>query len=481
VRERMESRFVQRLSVLFVVCFWSWAPCVRAQTSAPPPNLAAQLDQLMSKLPKGAQAGLLVVNADNGAVWFSYQPDLPLKPASVQKLFVTAAALDRFGPQFRYQTRAYLAGDELWVVGAGDPELGDERLATRDRREINEPFDEWAEALRAHNQTALRKVVLDDSVFDDQVRHPDWPADQSDRWYQAPVGGLNLNDNCLDVTVVVRDGRITLRLQPDLSSELIQNTLRLGKKQHAILKRPAGSNLFQLSGTVANGGPLDPVSVGQPGVFFAHALRQALERRSIEVRGDVVRRQLTAAELSAATLLATHTTPLPDVLWRCNTFSQNMFADCLLKSLAAYEPDGRRSAHQGTWSAGEGVLRATLARLGVDLDTATLRDGSGLSHENLATATQFTRLLVQMRRHPHADVFLKSLAQAGELGSMKNRYGDPLLRGRLRGKTGTLAGVHTLAGYLTRPDNTVLAFALLINGPGDPGLPAQVCRVLLTN
>lgn len=157
-----------------------------------------------------------------------------------------------------------------------------------------------------------------------------------------------------------------------------------------------------------------------------------------------------------------------------------MFAECVLKSLAAYEPDGRRSAQPGTWSAGEGILRNTLARLGVDLDSATLRDGSGLSHENLATAAQFTRLLVQMRRHPHADVFMKSLAQAGELGSMKNRYGDPLLRGRLRGKTGTLAGVHTLAGYLTRPDNTVLAFTLLINGPGDPGLPAQVCRVLVS-
>ena len=107
---------------------------------------------------------------------------------------------------------------------------------------------------------------------------------------------------------------------------------------------PAGGDVFQLSGTVAKGGPLDPVSVNQPGVFFAHALRQALERRGIEVRGDVVRRQLSDADLSAATLLATHTTPLPDVLWRCNTFSQNMFAECVLKSLAAYEPDGRRSA-----------------------------------------------------------------------------------------------------------------------------------------
>ena len=156
-----------------------------------------------------------------------------------------------------------------------------------------------------------------------------------------------------------------------------------------------------------------------------------------------------------------------------------MFAECLLKSLAAYEPDGRRSGTAGSWEAGERVLRATLTKLGLDLSDATLRDGSGLSHTNAVTATQLTRLLIQMRRHRYVDVFLKSLARAGELGSMKNRYNDPALRGRLVGKTGTIEGVHTLAGYITRQDGSVVAFAMLLNGPADQNLLVQVCKVLV--
>jgi D-alanyl-D-alanine carboxypeptidase/D-alanyl-D-alanine-endopeptidase (penicillin-binding protein 4) len=443
-------------------------------------ELQDRLSRLLAKVPKGTQVGLAVAEVSSGTAWFAYEADTPLEPASVQKLFVTTAALERFGPAFKYETRVYVSGDELWVVGAGDPGLGDERIAERHGRNVDQFFDEWAAALRQRGVTALSKVVLDDTVFDDQVRHPDWPDSQVDRWYQAPAGGLNLNDNCLDVTVVVRGGNVDVRLQPDLAPGLLHNTLKHGKKQHAVLKRPAGSDVFQLSGTVANGGPLDPVSVNQPTIFFAHALQRALEQRGITIRGDVVRRQLTETELSQATRVATQTTDLADVLWRCNTFSQNLFAECLLKSLAAYEPDGRRNGTSGSFEAGHAVVQAALQQLGLDLRGATLRDGSGLSHENRATADQFVRLLLRMYRHPHAELFQQSLARAGELGSMKNRYGDPLLRGRLRGKTGTLAGVHTLAGYITRPDNTVLAFALLINGRCDADLPVQVCRTLVT-
>jgi D-alanyl-D-alanine carboxypeptidase/D-alanyl-D-alanine-endopeptidase (penicillin-binding protein 4) len=282
------------------------------------------------------------------------------------------------------------------------------------------------------------------------------------------------------VTVLVRGGAIELRTQPDLGRDLIHNALKHGKQQRPVLKRPAGSDVFQLSGTVARGGPLDPVAVNEPTIFFAHALQRALDRHGIAVRGDVVRRALGGAELEQGTLLGAHTTELADVLWRCNTFSQNLFAECLLKSLAAYEPDGRRSGAVGCFETGHEVAQAVLRHLGIDLAGTVLRDGSGLSHKNRATASQFVQVLLRMRAHPHVDLFVSSLARAGEVGSMQRRYNDPLLRGRLCGKTGTLAGVHTLAGYITRPDNTVLAFALLINGKSSPDLPLQVCRTLGT-
>jgi len=166
-----------------------------------------------------------------------------------------------------------------------------------------------------------------------------------------------------------------------------------------------------------------------------------------------------------------------DVIWRANTCSQNLFAECLAKSLAAYDVNGRPSGTTGSWSAGHDVVRQTLTKLGLDLTGLKLRDGSGLSHQNRATPALLARLLVAMRQHRHGRLFVESLATPGETGSMEHRYTE--LRGRLRGKTGTLVGVHALAGYLTRSDGRVVVFALLINGGCTNTFPVDVCRTLL--
>ena len=442
-------------------------------------EVAARLDQRLSRLPRGTEIGLMVADCERDETWYASEADRPLKPASVQKLLVTAVALDRLGPDFRFRTELYLHDGELWVVGGGDPGLGDDRLAARGGRDAQAVLADWVAAVRARGVTALHRVVLDDGVFDTEFRHRDWPASQADRWYQAPVGGLNLNDNCLDVKVQVRGRNVTLQLRPDVPRDLIDSTLRVDRRQRITLKRPADGDTIQLRGTVSRSGDLDPVAVRDPTFFFAQALKHALEQGGVAVQGPVVRRHLTPEELAAAERVAAQETPLPDVLWRCNTFSQNLFAECLLKSLAAYGPGGARRDTPGSWDEGVAVLQAGLRDLGVECNGAVLRDGSGLSHANRATARQLVTLLLRMRRHPHADVFLASLAEPGQEGSMRNRYDDPALRGRVRAKTGTIAGVRALAGYAARPDGTMLAFAILVNGANNDDLPLEICKLLL--
>ncbi len=471
----MRERGMQAVRlVVFVLVAFAGVPASGAAQ-----GVAERLDALLARLPQANAVGLVVAEAESGAVVYAHQPDAPLKPASVQKLFVTAAALERLGPSFEYQTRVYLQGAELWVVGAGDPAIGDERVAGRHNQNPDRVFDEWAAAVRARGVTSLSGIVLDDSVFDEQWVHPDWPDGQADTWYQAPVGGLNLNDNCVDVTLAVRGGRIEAKTQPELPADFLRNDLKLAKRQHPVLRRRANGDGLELTGTAAKGGALNPVCVRRPGAFFGAALKEAFEKRGIQVQGRVACRRLPADAVAQATPVATYRTPLPDVLWRANTFSQNLFAECLLKSLGAYGADGRPTGGPGSWDGGRAVLLETLGRMGVDMSGAAIRDGSGLSHQNHVTAGQIARLLVLMRRHRHADVFLASLAEAGELGSMRNRYSDPALRGRLRGKTGSIQGVRGLAGYLTRPDGKVLAFALLMNTEAGADLPVQACRAML--
>lgn len=477
------TRWVSRIAAWWLLAL-PGAAALYAQAASQSDGLDAALQRalrpLVARVPANSQLGLVIADAASNETLFVHQGDTLLKPASVLKIFVAAAALEHFGPEFEYRTDVYLHERQLWVRGGGDPGLGDGRIARKYDRNLNHHFDEWAAALRAAGVTELERVVLDDSIFDEEWTNAAWPVSQADRWYQAPVGGLNLNDNCLDVVVVVRNGQVEVQLQPDLPATLLRNELTAGGKHGPTIRRAADSDVFELRGAVTQRGELRAVAVRQPTIFFAHALKQALETRGIRVTGPVTRRTLTAAECAAARPLASNRTHLRDVLWRVNTFSQNMFAEALLKSLSAYAPDGRRTGTPGSWSGGERELRALLGRIRLNVDSAVFVDGSGLSHTNRVTAGQIVELLVRMHSHRYANAFRESLARAGEVGSMRTRYRDPALVGRMIGKTGSLSGVATVAGYLTRDDGRVLAFAALINGPAPDDLLRNIARAIVT-
>lgn len=458
------------------------APAASAALPAAEPAAAVRqaLSSVLATVPTDTHVGLVVLDADDGETWFARDARRPLKPASVMKLFVTAAALDRFGPNFTFETRLYLRNDELLVLGGGDPALGDPRIAARHGVVHQREFDRWARRLRQRGLTRLETIAIDDTIFDRQHRHPDWPVDQESAWYQAPVGGVNFNDNCLDAALSLASGRIELALTPDLPESFYRTALRASTKHAPLARRAPGEDVFEFSGPVARSDRFRAISAARPTVFFGFALQQGLQARGITVSGPTVRRRLGPALLANAELLETHTTSLRDVLWRCNTFSQNLFAECLLKSLAAYDSRGVRTGSAGSWEAGARVLESTLRGLGLELDGAVFRDGSGLSHQNRVTAEQVARLLVLMWDHPRREYYLESLAESGQEGTMRRRYDTPALRGRLRGKTGTIAGVRTLAGYVSRNDGQNLVFALLVNGNAPPTLPKQVAEALVT-
>src|SRR5260370_6121685 len=97
-------------------------------------DLKSKIDELVSKTPALGNAfiGLQVVSLPSGRVLYERNPDRLFVPASNMKLFTTALALERLGPQYRFKTQigsdtpidadGTLVGD-LVLVGGGDPTL----------------------------------------------------------------------------------------------------------------------------------------------------------------------------------------------------------------------------------------------------------------------------------------------------------------------------------------------------------------------
>ena len=118
-----------------------------------------------------------------------------------------------------------------------------------------------------------------------------------------------------------------------------------------------------------------------------------------------------------------------------------------------------------SYMGGSQSVKQALIGLGVDTNGYRLRDGSGLSRNNLATPRTLVSTLRAMYHGRGHDVFLASLPVAGISGTLKNRLQHTTAQGTVRAKTGTLRGVKALSGYLDHPEYGTLVFSIITNQP----------------
>ncbi len=453
-----------------------WIAAAIVLTSAAPTlaasGLRGKIDAILARGKKsGVTLGVRVLAVPDGEVLYSAGADKSLKPASNMKLITSAAALDLLGPTFVYKTVLAKKEEDLLIVGSGDPATGDPRIASDRGEPITAIFHAWAKALKASGITEIGgKILFDDSVFEAQRTHPSWKPEELDSWYAAPVGGLNFNDNCIDAVVspAKKPGApAIIQLTPRTESVEIENFCKTGKGRPLIRRRP-GQDVLVLTGRCSKKTSVAPVAVHDPGELFASACRMALVASGVRV-GKVTRRvRVRNADGSLPSewrVIGTHESTLPVVLKRCNKRSQNLFAECLLKTVGYYHGTaaGQKGLPLGSWTTGRAAIRRFLIKAGVEPYQCVIDDGSGLSHDNRLSAMHLTEVLRYMFAHPHKQIFLDSLAVSGRDGTIRRRMTD--ITGQVHAKTGYVSGVRTLSGYVCDDSRTHWAcFAILVNG-----------------
>ncbi|WP_436985646.1 D-alanyl-D-alanine carboxypeptidase/D-alanyl-D-alanine endopeptidase [Streptomyces sp. enrichment culture] len=178
------------------------------------------------------------------------------------------------------------------------------------------------------------------------------------------------------------------------------------------------------------------------------------------------------ATTRAETLAAVSSPPLSALVERMLTNSDNDIAEALARQTAT--ATGERADFAGAGRAVTARLRA----LGLPLKGAAVKDGSGLDRAGRLTPGLLTALLAKAAdpSHPELRPALTGLPVAGFTGTLSSRYTDGA-SGVIRAKTGTLSGVHTLAGTLVDRDGRLLAFAFMATGT-DPLAAAATQKAL---
>jgi serine-type D-Ala-D-Ala carboxypeptidase/endopeptidase (penicillin-binding protein 4) len=359
----------------------------------------------------GGASGLLVVDAESGEALCGSAVGRQRSLASNMKLFTTATALSRLGPESRIPTR--LMGDghldsegtfhgSLYLQGGGDPALGTPAFYDGYLAGLGTNLFALRAQVRAAGIEAITgRLYADATIFDNRRGVAD--SGYATSPYIGPLSGLDFNSGFA--------GRSS-----------------------------------------SSGFSADPAKLA------AGKLAASLRAAGVAVPAQVALAKTPAAAKQIGVL---RSPTLTRIVNTTDVYSDNFFAEMLIKLL------GARFGSGGTTTAGAAVVNAFARAHGSGVHAV---DGSGLTRSNRASPRQVANLLLAMRADPAGEDLIQDMALAGHEGTVADRMHGTAADGRCRTKTGTLTGVSNLSGYCFNSSGRVIVFSVLMNGVGDLGL-----------
>ncbi len=395
-----------------------------------------------------------------GAPSLSLNEAQPMNPASTMKLVTTYAALNLLGPTYTWKTEAYAAGPlrghvldgDLALRGGGDPKLVVEQLWLLTHRIRSYGIREIRGDVLL-DKTAFAVAPVDPAAFDGEGLRP----------YNAGPDALLLNYKS-----------VTFGFLPDpetRTARVIVTPALAGLKAPLAVRTvegPCGDWRGRLQGDFSN--PMAPqfrgayplacgerlwhVSVLDHTQYFAAAFRALWESTGGTWSGKV----REAPVPPDARRIAVHESPaLAEQIRDINKFSNNVMTRQLFLTIGA-----ELSRQPGTTERGERAVRQWLANRGLEMPELVLENGSGLSRVERISAASMARLLAHAFASPLMPEFMSSLPMVGVDGTMRNRTGAA---GNAHIKTGLLADVRAIAGYVHAASGRRYAVVSFINHP----------------
>src|SRR3984957_10432264 len=444
-------------------------PAIRYDAPRSVPALAGDLASQLTHKVRGGHWGAIVISLTRGDTLFEENADQPLQPASTMKLFTSALAFDRLGPDFQFSTDVLRDGPvdatgtlrgNLILRGDGDPALSNRFL----RGDPDEPMVVLARQIAASGITHVHGDLIGDATAFEAQRIPSgWLPRYLTAGYAARVSALSLNENLVWVTV--SPGRVggpaTVVLNPSSSAIPIENGVRTtlgGRASVSIHSRADGG--VEARGWIGSsaGTHSYELVIEDPALFTVGALRDALLAQGVHVDGTIRLGPTTAGAVTVASLPSP---PLARIVAAMNRESINHYAELLFRDAVR----GPARNQIGSADMGAAMLRDFLTqKVGASPNAVSVSDGSGLSTLDHITPRSMVQLLAYAHRASWGSAFHASLPVAGESELLRNRMRFTPAQGNLHAKTGTTNDVISLGGYVTAQDGEVLAFSFIYNG-----------------
>jgi len=427
--------------------------------------------------------GILIADAESGETLYEQNADKLFLPASNLKLFTTALALAKLGPEFRFHTTLEARGtissvgvlnSDLVLVGRGDPNLSNRKFPYELKEEFDGPPEkalaELADALVTKGVKQISgDVVGDDSYFPRESYPNGWEIDDMVWEYGAAISAIVVDDNTVTLTLTPGEqvgAPVQAAVNPATPDFAVENnvlTSAADVKSDLTLTRDPGSHLVVVKGTLPARSTSRKLvlAIEDPAQHAASTLKRLLEERGVTVVGAAKARHDVAKASDDPNVLAEHVSvPLGDSVRLVNKISQNLHTEMLLRTVAR---------QNGVWSTPEDLMKTPAdfyALAGIAAGDVIQTDASGLSRHDLVTPRAIVNLLTFAQKQTWFETYYESLPVAGLDGTLEDRMKNTPAAGRIHAKTGSVEHVRTLSGFAETPVGRRLIFSFLSNNQG---------------
>ena len=446
--------------------------CLQGSLSAQ--SLPAAVSDALARVQVPLESVSLVVKeVGSKEATLSLNADKAMNPASVIKLVTTYAALELLGPAYSWKTEVLVAGEvrngtlhgDLVLKGFGDPKLSVERF--------------WLllKQLRERGlATITGDLILDRSFFMTEPYDPAKFDGEPLRAYNVGPDPMLLNFKTVRFFFSPSIDEKSVSISPDIRPAQLEIINRV-----KLIDGPCGDWRERVAVDLQT-----PVSTRLKVTFTGNYSRRCVEKiwnlslldharfvggvfagmwRDVggSWNGAV---KISAAPAQARVIATLESPPLADAIRDINKFSNNVMARQLFLTLSA-----ELTREPGSQSGSTQVIRDWLSRKNIAAPELVLENGSGLSRNERISAATLVQLLEAAWKSSVMPEFISSLALSGVDGTLrqrgKNVKGDSLV-GQAHIKTGSLADVRAMAGYVLDANGRRWMVAMLVNHANAP-------------
>jgi len=403
------------------------------------PSVKSRLDQIFNT----KTWGVIISDLKNNKILYSLNADIPLIPASNQKIITLLASLAKMDLDYKNHTEFYKQGvienqslrGNLIIKGKGaicfTARYPLNNSINEKNKILEEQLDSFVNELHKNNIKEIQgRVIIDNS---------DWTDDEVNSHYPA-AGALTFNENTYDIEV--RNGKyftspaeVTGILLKENHQVKFQEASGLSENEMDIIYLNSShdsTDYWRLNRYNSNR-------------YYVNQIKEGLKERGVEIKEENIKTSIKEEVL----LFKLYGVSLEGYIEPLLKYSDNLRAELLFLNLG-YLLYGKASYQNGR----DAVL-SIINTLGLKLESFSPYDGSGLDLRNKLSARDNIKILNFIYNSKWYELFKNNLAQAGISGTLKNYLKASGVKGKIFAKSGTHDKIKALSGFVDGKNKTI--------------------------